>query len=237
MLRKIISELFFPSSIKCICCDGELRKSNKYCLCDKCDINYNTKFCLTCGRSIQNLAEYCNICMDKSWAFTEARSSLEYADKIKSIIYKFKYDNGKYLAPILAEFMLDTFYSAEWSIDYITYVPLHKKRQKARGYNQAELLANVISKTIEVPVVKLLEKTTNKTNLAKLNSKERENIIADSFSFSSKLDIKSKRVLIIDDVFTTGATTNECAKILKTKSCSDIYVLTFASTKSKILLH
>jgi competence protein ComFC len=118
----------------------------------------------------------------------------------------------------------------------MTFVPLHKKRKRKRGYNQSELLAGGLSGLIGIESKPLLEKTKNhKKNLARLDKEQRREEIRDTFSFAGeKESVSGKTVLLIDDVLTTGATANECAKVLVNAGAREVIVLTFSSVEYKV---
>jgi ComF family protein len=111
------------------------------------------------------------------------------------------------------------------------YVPLYTKRQKKRGYNQSELLSNELSKLIGISVshnnLIRIKDTITQTNLS---FKERQKNLESAFEIKDKKEVKDKNILLIDDVLTTGATADNCAKILKKAKAKGVYVLTFATT-------
>ena len=113
-------------------------------------------------------------------------------------------------------------------IDLITAVPISKKRMKERGYNQSELIARKIAKIMEVPYMNLLLKNQETKRQSELSRIERMINIQNSFDFNNKYDIKGKKILLIDDVFTTGSTVNECSKVLKKSGSTSIEVAVIA---------
>ena len=233
-LWRIISELFFPSGIKCIICGKELASENRYGVCDKCKITYNTQYCLKCGRAIANMATYCDECQNVTQPYDLARAPLIYENETVSVVHKLKYGGAKYLAENMAQFMADVYYEQNINADFITFVPMYHKKQKQRGYNQAELLANELSKLINLPVVSTLNRVKQSANLARMGRQERREAIESAFeSIVTKNDVKDKNVLLIDDVFTTGATSGQCCKVLKKLKCGKITVLTFATSRQK----
>ena len=119
------------------------------------------------------------------------------------------------------------------NIDVITFVPMGKKGLRERGFNQAEEIANEISKIMNIPVFGLLRKTREHKHQAGLNQKDRLENLKGTFEIISdyKSKIKGERILIIDDVFTTGATLSECAKTIKEAKPKSVSALTFAKTK------
>ena len=228
--NEIISVLY-PDDVKCVVCGRETYPS-RYGLCDKCKLSLNENYCKRCGRHKVGVNEYCGECSDMTLYFDEARSAVTYDETAKSIIWRLKYGSAKYLARKMAEYMLDTLMTTDWSFDCFTFVPIHRKRQKKRGYNQAELLARALSDITTTPYLSLLQKTKETKNQAKLNRDERLNNLKGSFEAQSS----PAHVVLIDDVMTTGSTVNECARMLKSAGAKVVYVLTFASVPERPML-
>jgi competence protein ComFC len=210
------------------------------------------------------MTNFCEACKRTKWEFSGARSSLVFDGEIKSLIYRFKYGGEKYLARFIAEFLCDTYYESDFTADIVTFVPLHKKRERKRGYNQAALLAAALGSLINKPVLATLTKNSHTRNMARLNFKQRQKLIEGSFSpiYGKNADnadnkgsmpdivcsdmsditadnppenpLKNKNVLLIDDVFTTGATANECASRLIKSGCAEVFVLTAASVPLRV---
>lgn len=233
-IGRIVSELIYPSDIKCIICGDDLPRKNRYNVCDRCELAFNVKFCLTCGRAMKNLADYCDECQNDKHYYDLARAPLRYEDEVVTIVHRLKYGGAKYLAETFAQFMADTFFEEKLDADIITFVPMHKSKQKSRGYNQAEEIAKAIGILLNLPVVSLLERVKKTKNFAKMNRRERAEAIEGVYALNAdKATVKGKKILLIDDVFTTGATVNECARLLKSGKCDKVSVLTFATSKIK----
>lgn len=232
-----ILETLFPSNITCMFCGGEI-KEEKGAVCENClkNLPWVKKFCLRCGTPIESNANYCITCKAGAREFDSARAPFVYKDLICEVIHNFKYNGKKYLAQHLALFMAETFKKMEKEIlkvDMIVPVPLHKSKQKERGFNQAELLARELSKILLIDLninnLKRVKKTKTQT---KLNFSERQENLKDAFIVEDKTEFKNKVLLLIDDVLTTGSTTNNCAKLLKECGAKAVYVLTLATTDS-----
>lgn len=236
-LLNVLSELLYPSGIKCVICGDDLPEENRYCVCSKCELSYNTKFCLRCGRAMKNMAEYCDRCQNEDVAFDIARAPFVYEGEIKKLVYRLKYGGAKYLAKVLAEFMADVYFETDFDADLVTCVPLHPKRLKQRGYNQAYEIAVGVSELIGLPYCDTLVRVKSTINLARLNKEERAREIVGAYEPAENIDIKGKNVVLIDDVFTTGATTSECCKSLRKAKCGKIFVLTFATSKIRVELY
>lgn len=230
-ISRLISELFYPEGIKCVICGDELSEKTRYPICDDCKVLKNTKFCLRCGRTMNNLADYCDECKEKTYNFDCARAPFIYSDGVTDLVYKLKFGGKKYVAETMAEFMADTFFENCIKADALTYVPLHHERKNARGYDQAYEIATAMSKLVDLQVEDTLFKVKKTKNLASLGKDRRAEEIADAFVVLPEAKISGRSFVLIDDVFTTGATVNECAKVLKQHKAKSVTVLTFATAK------
>ncbi len=226
---KIFREFLYPSGIKCIVCDAKLEKDTRYGVCPNCKLPYNENYCTVCGRAIPAQNIICDTCKNTVLPFESARSSFVYGDASATLVHKLKYRNARYLAPVMSEFMADTYFSTEWNVDAVTCVPIHKSRMRQRGYNQAELLAREVATRIKKDYSELLEKTVKTKNMIKLNRVQRMELIRGSFGAKLGAEICGKKILLIDDVLTTGATASECARVLTANGAESVNVLTFAS--------
>ncbi len=235
-LKDKILDLIFPKNIKCMFCTGELNQNSYNTTCENCleTLPFITNACERCGSQMgENQTGVCLKCKNTNYNFTQARSVFEYVDKPLAVIHNLKYNGKKYLAEYMVKHMLDVY--AKWNafVDIITFVPMFELKQKARGYNQAQLLADEFSKKINIPCYELCVKVVDTTSQTELDNKERMKNVEDSFAFKKEFKdlIKGKRILIIDDVITTGATTSEISKVLKSAGSKECYVLSFAHTK------
>jgi len=161
------------------------------------------------------------------WNFLRARSAFSYEDPITNLVLRLKYnaegDIAKFVAPFLAEVVKE--------VDVLIPVPLAPKRFKERGYNQADLITIELSMLINVPVVDSFLIRVKHTNAQKkMSLKERKENLHNAFKICPPYSaVKGKRVLLIDDVFTTGSTVDECARVMKKAKPKSIEVLTIAS--------
>lgn len=231
-VKNEIASLLFPDDIKCIVCGREIHP-NRYGLCDDCKLEINDNFCLRCGRHKIGIGDYCGECAEQALFFDEARSSVNYESNAKGLVQRLKYGNARYLAKTLSQYLLDVLLLSDWSADCITYVPIHKSRQKIRGYNQAELLARNLAERVDIACECLLEKSRKTPNQARLNRAARLDNLKDSFR---SIKAPPKHVILVDDVMTTGSTANECSRVLKRAGADVVYVLTFASVPERPLL-
>ena len=116
--------------------------------------------------------------------------------------------------------------------DYITFVPLHKKRMRKRGFNQSEKIAKELGKMIDIPILDCIYRKSNTNRLYNLNRIERKIELKNAFLVKENINYANgKNILLIDDIFTTGSTVNEISKLLKLNNVNKIFVMTLL-TKS-----
>ena len=228
-------ENLFMINHACVCCDKEIPDGITYQICDDCMKiidKLEEPVCEKCGDRIISGNKLCDFCKTGNYCFDENKSYCYYNDASSKIVKSFKYGARKYYAKHMAEMMTaDMNYFAD--VDYLTFVPIAKSRFRERGFNQAEELAKEISKITGIKVLDLLFKLETGKHQAGLSRKDRLENLKETFSISGdyKEIVKGKVVLIIDDVFTTGATLDECSKTLKKLKPSKVKTLTFAKTK------
>ena len=236
LLNKFL-DLLSPDDIKCIACDAELPQNNKYGLCKSCEDKLPTisKACDKCGREIYDDGKFCFDCKEGGFAFDKVYSCLNYEGYITKLVYNLKYGGGKYLAKYMARIIADKIISENISFDIITFVPLNEKREKERGFNQAKIIAEEVSQLLDREIRDVLSRVRNTPFQASLNREERLNNLKDAFKVIDKSRVKDKNILIIDDIFTTGTTINECSKTLKKTGAKSVIGITFAHAKKKFV--
>lgn len=175
----------------------------------------------------------CEICRDR--IFFPARSLIisEYTGVMKNIIRAVKFKAGvrpvKYLAEKGQSFLLKN----EVFPDLITCVPMNRKKRKKRGYNQAELIARALADLTGIRFLMLLNENENTVSQKKLSFEERFINVLGRYYPVRPGRCTGKKILIVDDVFTTGATLNECSRLLLEAGASEITTLTFARADIK----
>jgi ComF family protein len=210
---------------------------------------YNGPICQICGKPLVSQASItCADCIVDKPIFKMARSFGIYEGALRVAINLFKYYGIKRLSKPLSEMiftLLGNKYLSGFKInstqgesqcrgetlpvDVIIPVPLYKKRLRQRGFNQSALFAKHLANHIGVPLLlNCLIKIRDTKPQVGLSAKERRENIRNSFAVISRKFIQGKDILLVDDVFTTGATVRECSKLLKKAGVEDIYVLTLA---------
>ncbi|EEA86324.1 comF family protein [Peptacetobacter hiranonis DSM 13275] len=182
------------------------------------------------GKVEEKKIEYsrCKFCENKNFYFDRAISCIEYCDKSKVLVLSLKYYGNTYMSRYIAQVMRDKLEFEQLSADYIIPVPLHKKRMRIRGFNQAEKIASYISEYTNIPIIDCVKRNRNTKRLYALNKFQREKELKNAFEVKGGSEkIIGKRIILVDDIFTTGTTVNEISKKLKIYGVDEIIVLTF----------
>ena len=236
----LVLDFIYPENISCILCNKPIKKINTYSLCKDCfkELNFIQDGCIKCGKPIiyHSLEKLdicgCSYCFNKSFYFDKAISCIEYSDISKSMILGFKYKNKTYMAKYISNIMKEKLDLENIKFDYITFVPLHKKRMRKRGFNQSEKIAKELEKMIDIPILDCIYRKSNTNRLYNLNRKERKIELKNAFLVKENINYANgKNILLIDDIFTTGSTVNEISKLLKLNNVNKIFVMTLL-TKS-----
>lgn len=239
MLKEIILDILFPVQPFCVHCNKKLNKQEKY-LCTSCEemiTQIKPPICKKCGKKLwtvnlngqlpQNLI--CGGCYEKPQYFVQARSFGCYDGVLRKVICKYKYEKRPEISEYLGKKMLYTLQDLNWpDFDFIVPVPLHVKRERERGFNQSYLLAKVISKGIKKPIFTGLIRILPTEHQTLLNKLYRQKNLQGAFEVKNGNKLHRKTILLIDDVFTTGSTVNECSRILLHAGAGKVYVLTCA---------
>lgn len=220
----------------CLSCRREIADGSEFSLCGNCMKNLqviNGTICEICGEEILENNKLCDTCKNTEYDFDLSRSYVKYLDVATNIVKRLKYSSKKYYAEYIAKLMSTNKTYFE-SVDYLTFVPIGTKRRKERGFNQAEEIAREIGKIMNLPVVNLLVKSGNEKHQAGLNQRERRENLAGTIEINDDVKslVKNKTIMIIDDVFTTGSTLSECARVIKRSKEKPKRILcyTFAKT-------
>lgn len=192
-------------------------------------------FCIICGFDFLGECheKKCGRCLEKaSFVYRRARSVYIYDGTVKDLVKIFKFRKKRKLGKILGSLMAKDFFNKFPNSDYdfIVPVPIHRKRLNERQFNQSEVLAAELGKHIHIPLLfdTLVQKRSS-VEQVNLGVKERWKNVKGIYSVSK--DIENKGILLIDDVFTTGATTYECSKLLIEHGASYVDIFTFARTR------
>jgi ComF family protein len=176
----------------------------------------------------------CALCRRGVRGFDAAYSFGFYQDELRQLIHLFKYGRVQTLSAPLGR-LLARALPREQSFDLIVPLPLHWRKRWQRGFNQAELLARVIGRRTHVPVQMALRRVRNTPAQAGLTSAKRRLNVSGAFRTKKRAAIDGRRVLLIDDVMTTGATSASCARALKRAGARHVTLLTLARADRRLL--
>jgi ComF family protein len=156
-----------------------------------------------------------------------------YEGRLRELIHFFKYEPMAPLAKPLGKFLRSGF-PRELEFHCMVPMPIHKKRYLERGFNQAELLADELKDYTMLPVEQLVVRTRYTQKQAGLTGKQRRENVKDAFEVPNASQVAGKRILLIDDVLTTGASANACAQVLKKAGASSVAILALARADRRI---
>ena len=206
-------DIIFPE--KCLYC----KKLGKY-ICKECYNKLNNKYYF---KKFNN--DYFDYVICGSF----------YKETIRAQLHNFKFHEQSYLYKYFIELILNNaeIYSFLKKFNLITYIPMTKNKKLIRGYNQAELLAKELGKSLNIEVLNLLEKLKENRVQSSLSKTERIKNVEDVFEFSKKhSDILNKNIILVDDIYTTGSTARACSKIIKENGANKICVFTVSKTSN-----
>ncbi len=227
-------QFFLPS--QCPCC-GKFLDEGRQEFCSKClsEIRWiGPPFCSICGTpfvSGEIESHPCGACLIHRKYFGIARALAAFEGSLQGAIHRWKYEGKTHLTPFFAEWMAEGLnrYWEPRSVDFLIPVPLHPQRLRERGFNQAVLLAEALSRRTGIPTLKtILSKKKPTLPQVNLSGAEREKGLRGVFQVADRKELPGKSVLLINDVYTTGATVNECSKGLVKGGVERVDVLNLA---------
>lgn len=196
-------------------------------------------YCLKCGKPISDsILQFCGDCEKKEFSYIQGRAAFVYERNMKKSIAAFKYGGRKEYGKYYAREIVRKY--SKWientGAQCLIPVPIHRERYRKRGYNQAEVIARHISNETNIPVIAdYLVRNKNTEALKKLSEKQRKMCLKDAFFIpeSSKfLYCDLRCVILVDDIYTTGSTLNECSNVLKKSGVEKIYFLCVCTGKN-----
>lgn len=230
-------ELLFPS--RCLACRKSLAMGTLPMFCVDCLGRVELlqgPLCPGCGRQFPKAAggsHFCGLCLSGHYYFSQARAVAIYAEPFNTVLHRFKYQ-GESCGLKSFKSLLDLLPDPPCPAppDLIIPVPLHAVKLRKRGFNQAALLARALfpgqRKIIRTDLLLRIRATEPQTGLS---GRARRRNLQRAFQVKNPLLVEGRRILLVDDVFTTGTTVNECARILKKAGADEVFVLTLARVR------
>ena len=238
-------DLIFPPPLECPFCKVPTDSANT---CHECtailSAYQDEERCRLCGRFLEDAlpagkagTPICADCSGSGRPFTRAMAPAPYDGIIKETIHRFKYNGERHLAAPLAELMVGQLKQqglAQQGADLLLAIPLSYDKLLQRGFNQAALLAEEISQITAIPFEgRILEKVKDTPAQTSLPRVLREINLYGAFRVTDEKGLSARKVLLIDDVFTTGSTVSAAAGVLKAAGAAQVYVLTAATARSR----
>ena len=239
--RAILQGLIFPRH-RCLLCRLE-KKLDDAGLCASCRDQLSNlrdgwvacQFCATFIPAGKIVCTNCQHTRTGRW-FDMARAALPYEGEVRECLHLFKYRGKSSFSRPLGLLMLEAVQNdARFQfLELVVPVPLHPAKLKERGYNQAKLLAEELARSLGLPLAAdLLVREVNTLSQTGLTKKARAENLTNAFRLNKNGKIRHKRILLVDDIYTTGATVNACAQILKKGGADQVCVAACAAGKEQ----
>lgn len=190
-------------------------------------------FCERCGQPyiVEECSSWvCSNCTSERCFYDRARAFYQSRGLVREMVHQFKYERVFWLRQFLIKWLKEGYDHFFWGNSYqaLVPVPLFTRRQRWREFNQAEVLAKGLAKLVNLPVWRCLERVRETETQTHLDRSQRRKNVKDAFRLAKGYKVRDNRYLMIDDVFTTGSTVNECARVLKEHGAWQVDVLTVA---------
>jgi len=221
----------------CMACRTMLPLNNKpqrdLWLCQRCKDLFEpitAPICEKCGVPTKTAIPVCSSCYGKNFHFSANRAAFVYDELIRDLLHELKFRNKKHIAKGLGILWAGIVSIPDKSNTILVPLPMHPKKQRERGFNQAEILATELSKNLSIPIENILDRTMDTLPQSAIHPSLRAENVENVFSTAPNFKPQSKNYILIDDIYTTGASLNECAKTLKIAGVRDISCMTLAIT-------
>lgn len=228
-----LASLFYPPL--CANCDLPIGSSEYLCaVCHEKAPRIKPPFCSTCSEPFPgDITQVfsCANCAHRRLYFESAVAVYRSRGVVRRILHEFKYGHQIHLRHPVADWLAETLHDPRLDgrrFDLVVPVPLHPARKRERGFNQAELLAQLLSTRARLRMREPLERIRYTTTQTAFDRTERMENLRNAFRLRKKADVRGLRVLLIDDVLTTGSTLSECARVLKAAGAISVHAATAA---------
>ena len=226
------SSIIFP--VECETCKAVLSPLPPLGVCARCESEIKilrAPHCATCGRTLANDGPKCAECYNESFHFDRAFACALYEGKMKELLHAYKFGRRKYLKNFFLKIMSQFVhaYVKTEHFDAVAAVPIDPKKKRERGFNQSELLSKKLAARLKLPhASRGLSRTRSSSPQSLLSKQDRKQNVQGCFLVKAKESFREKRVLLIDDILTTGQTASECARILKEAGARSVTLLACA---------
>lgn len=234
---KTAAELLWPSC--CVGCDATLEPGGYFCAeCAGKPVRLTPPFCSVCSRLFTDDgtpldpagAGMCSNCRQQDFAFDCAVNFCRHDELARELILRFKYGGEHYLRRPLGDWLIEALRSdvrlRRRPVDALVPVPLYRRRERERGFNQADALCRRMSRSAGLPVWRALRRVRSTRQQTRLSHEERRSNLRGAFAPVPRRPVVGAHLLLVDDVFTTGSTVHECARVLRAAGAASVRVLT-----------
>lgn len=228
LLLENILDILYPR--RCPICQEVVKKRGEM-ICPSCRKEIapiQEPVCKKCGKPIMDAAEeYCCDCGKMGHLYTRGLAVLPYTGKVRKSLHQIKFHNkkeyldfyGPYMAEVLGKRIL------AWGAQALIPVPLHRSKRRKRGFNQAEILAVEVGRALGIPVrTDVVQRIRNTRPQKDLSLRERQNNLKGAFKIS-QYDVKLKKIILVDDIYTTGSTIDGIAGKLLEQGAEEVYFI------------
>lgn len=227
-----VTDLLYPAH--CAICRHAVMNRQSRPICRACDAQIRrvqAPCCTICSRPFDAIMDsaICANCSDRELHFEAAVGVIRNGPLIRDLIHRFKYSGHRDLMPLLGGWIVEGLAEPRLKLelaDALVPVPLHPTRRRERGFNQAELLASALSKASGKPVRRCLRRTRSTTTQTQFDRKQRMRNLRDAFELIKNADVTDLDLILVDDVLTTGATLDECARVLMLAGAASVRAIT-----------
>jgi competence protein ComFC len=213
----VLKDIFFPA--QCLGCgsEGEF-------VCKECfkTLDCSGVFCCPICHIETRGGGYCVACKQSYIDRHVAIAFYKESELVGKILHAFKYQYIEDIKNILEKIIKDFLDKYNVEVDIIIPVPLHKRRYVERGFNQSDIIAGIVGNMLDIPVENILKRDRHTKQQAKLKRNQRLENLKDAFILKKDVYVRGKKILLIDDVFTTGSTIQECAKVFKKAGVKEV---------------
>jgi ComF family protein len=227
------ASLLYPAT--CVVCSANVERAEYLCAdCQQRAPRITAPFCAKCSEPFPGAITQtfsCANCEHRVLHFDCAVAAYRSRGLVRRLVHQFKYAGQRHLRHPVASWLRETLHDPRLRgrhFDLIVPVPLHPARQRERGFNQAELLADLLAASINLPTRNVLERIRYTTTQTAYDRAERMENLHGAFRLRKNRDVRGLHVLLIDDILTTGSTLSECARILRKAGAVSVHAATAA---------
>jgi len=219
----------------CVMCGTDLDTGQYLCeTCKNAARRIRAPFCKICSQPFDGAitGEFaCANCAQRHFHFEHAVTCYRSKGVVRELLHRFKYGHEYYLRHPLGAWLMEGLDDARITahpFDFIVPVPLHPTKERERRYNQARALAEILSRRTGIPLLDCLKRVRRTPTQTRFDRAERMENLLNAFKMRKIKEVQGKELILVDDVFTTGSTVNECARVLKDSGAGSVRVLTVA---------